>query len=409
MASAVRSMRGEHPAELAGRVDRRRLVGAGRRAAGPPVDLDPAAHDDRLERPALGGRAEHRDRRLVGELAGPRRRRPAERLPHREVDDDVGVEGGDRVDDAVVVVRRGEVELGPVEPAAGRVGVDAEELVDPRLGFEQGGDARAEVAAHPADEHPLAGHCCSPTGRVALVTVVARCPRSGASGAASAQLGGVEDDVAGERVELAAGEALGDGDRLGVVVDQPGPADVAAHDPDDAVADLLAVDEHLGARPEQVVELAVERAQPQVELVAVERPVARGDAELVVVVEVVRRLDDRDDAAEAVLADPDDLLLAADPAVVVAVAAGPLADRELVLEDPGEVAGRDAERPPPAQLVAISSSPWSPYRRSRLLAARDDAQPLLGRSTRSPPATSQATWSPRATARTRSTVAASGG
>src|SRR6185436_13351853 len=52
------------------------------------------------------------------------------------------------------------------------------------------------------------------------------------------QLRREEDHVAGERVELAPGEALGDGDRLGVVVDEAGPADVAAHDPDDAVTDL---------------------------------------------------------------------------------------------------------------------------------------------------------------------------
>ena len=45
----------------------RRLVRAGRRAAGPAVDLDAAAHDDRLQRPALGGGAEDRGRRVVGE------------------------------------------------------------------------------------------------------------------------------------------------------------------------------------------------------------------------------------------------------------------------------------------------------------------------------------------------------
>ena len=55
------------------------------------------------------------------------------------------------------------------------------------------------------------------------------------------------------------------------------------------------------------------------------------------------------EAAEAVLAEPDDLLLAADAAMVVAVAARALADRELVLHDPGEVAGRDPEGPLAAQ------------------------------------------------------------
>ena len=73
----------------------------------------------------------------------------------------MGVEGGDQRGDALVVLGRGQVDLGAVESAAGRVGVDPEQLVDPRLGFEQSRDARAEVAAHSADEHPLAGHCSS--------------------------------------------------------------------------------------------------------------------------------------------------------------------------------------------------------------------------------------------------------
>ena len=98
------------------------------------------------------------------------------------------------------------------------------------------------------------------------------------------------------------------------------------------------------------MELVVEALQPHAEIVdAGERPVPVGQAELVVVVQVVRRRDDADEAAEAVLAQPDDLLLAADATMVVAVAAGTLADRELVLHDPREVARRDAEGPLPAE------------------------------------------------------------
>ena len=51
-----------------------------------------------------------------------------------------------------------EVELGRAQPPAGRIDVDADELTDPRLGLEQGGDARPEVAAHPAHQHPLSRH-----------------------------------------------------------------------------------------------------------------------------------------------------------------------------------------------------------------------------------------------------------
>src|SRR3546814_4796412 len=84
-----------------------------------------------------------------------------------------------------------------------------------------------------------------------------------------------------------------------------------------------------------------------------EREVAPGDTELVVVVEVVRRRDQRDDAGEALLADPDDLLLAPHPPVVRAVAARPLAHGELVLQDPREVAGLD-----PLGPLALHGHHW---------------------------------------------------
>ena len=94
-------------------------------AARPPVDLDAAAHDDALERPALGRGAEDRRGGVVGQLAGLVGRGPAVGLPHRDVDDDVGIEGGDRLDDAVVVVRRDEVERRPVQTPSRRIDVDA--------------------------------------------------------------------------------------------------------------------------------------------------------------------------------------------------------------------------------------------------------------------------------------------
>ena len=119
--------RGEVAAELRRRGDRRRLVGSGQRCRGPAVDLDAAAHDDRLERPALGDRAEDR---LVAacsvRVVACRGARPTERLPHRQVHDHVRVERGDQLEDAVVVARAHEVELGAVQPSARRVGVDAE-------------------------------------------------------------------------------------------------------------------------------------------------------------------------------------------------------------------------------------------------------------------------------------------
>ncbi len=159
-----------------------------------------------------------------------------------------------------------------------------------------------------------------------------------------------EDDLTGEGVELALGDALGEVDDRGRIVDHAAPADVAAHDADDPVIDRFAVGDHLRAGLEQAVQLGVERLQPQAEIVgAGERAVQVVQAQLVVVVQVVRRRDDADDAAEAVLAQPDDLFLTADATMVLPVAAGALAHGELVFHDPREVARRDAQRPLPAQ------------------------------------------------------------
>ena len=81
---------------------------------------------------------------------------------------------------------------------------------------------------------------------VAIVRA-ARVRRSGEPVHWVAEAGGDHDHVACPRVELTAGEALGDRDRLGVVVDQAGPADVSAHDADQPIAELLAVHEQLVA------------------------------------------------------------------------------------------------------------------------------------------------------------------
>src|SRR3954454_15727355 len=153
-----------------------------------------------------------------------------------------------------------------------------------------------------------------------------------------------QDHFAGERVELKAGQPLGDRDCLRRIVDQAAPTDVTTHDPHQAVVDRLVVDDDLGAALEQTVELDVEVAQPLAEVVdAGERAMQVRKGQLVVVVQVVRRRDDADEAPEAVLAQPDDLLLATDAAMVLAISARSLADGELVLHDPGEVARGDAQ------------------------------------------------------------------
>ena len=132
---------GQLAAVPAGRVDGGVLVGAGGRAAGPAVDLDPAAHDHRLEGAALGRGAEDRRRRLVGESRGDG---GAARLNGSHTAMWTTTCGLNAV--TVSTMRscslgRDAVEHGPVETAAGRIGVDAHELTDPRLGLEQHGDA----------------------------------------------------------------------------------------------------------------------------------------------------------------------------------------------------------------------------------------------------------------------------
>ena len=72
---------------------------------------------------------------------------------------------------------------------------------------------------------------------------------------------------------------------------------------------------------------------------------AISEVELVVVMQVVRCADDRDDAAKVVFAKPNDLFLAANPTVVDAIATGAFANSELVFDNPCEIARGDPERP----------------------------------------------------------------
>ena len=82
-----------------------------------------------------------------------------------------------------------------------------------------------------------------------------------------------------------------------------------------AVADLLGVHEDLGVVVEQIADLPVQRGEIRIEVLRVERTMPVRHLEFFVVVQVVRGSDDREDAREAVLPQPDDLLLAADAAV----------------------------------------------------------------------------------------------
>ncbi len=72
---------------------------------------------------------------------------------------------------------------------------------------------------------------------------------------------------------------------------------------------------------------------------------AIGEVEFVVIVQVVRCTDDRDDASKIVFTKPNNLFLTANPTVVDAVATRTFANSELVFNNPREIARGDPERP----------------------------------------------------------------
>src|ERR671910_685890 len=162
----------------------------------------------------------------------------------------------------------------------------------------------------------------------------------------ASQLVGRRHQLAPLRPKLPPGEPFGDGDRLRTVGHEPGPEQIARDQSADAVANLLLVDEQLLAAGQQFAQLGVEGLlEHDRVVVGLLGAVERRHAQLVVVVEVVGSGDEGDDVVEALLTDPDDLLLAAHAAMVVPVAPGALADGEPVLEHPHEVAGGDALGP----------------------------------------------------------------
>src|ERR671911_2282539 len=104
------------------------------------------------------------------------------------------------------------MELGAFEATTRWVGVDPEQLAHPCLTFEVNGDAGTEVASHPTHEDaPARRTHRSPTELTAIPAHgIGRVPRhDGTDGWrwSLPQLGRVEDDAAGERVELTRGNA----------------------------------------------------------------------------------------------------------------------------------------------------------------------------------------------------------
>ena len=117
--------RDQRAAERRRRVDRHGFIGPRGGPSAPAVHLDPGPHDDRLDRPALGRRAQHVHCPGPGARGGAGRPRPGVGLVDAEVHDDMGVERRHELDRATAVPWIDPLEARPAQPAAGRVDVDA--------------------------------------------------------------------------------------------------------------------------------------------------------------------------------------------------------------------------------------------------------------------------------------------
>jgi len=120
-------------------------------------------------------------------------------------------------------------------------------------------------------------------------------------------------------------ELLADGNCLNRIFDHSLPAHKRSHGTHDDVADLFAVNDDLHVVGEQLFEFFKQSTSPLVDLfvvLVVVGPVLVVDVEFVVVVQVVWGRNNADQATEMVFPDPDDLFLAPDSAMVVAIAPG---------------------------------------------------------------------------------------
>ena len=120
-------------------------------------------------------------------------------------------------------------------------------------------------------------------------------------------------------------ELLADGNCLNRIFDHSLPAHKRSHGTHDDVADFFAVDDDLHGAGEQLLEFFKKSTSPFVDLfvvLVVVGPVLVIDVEFVVVVQVVWGRNNADQATEMVFPDPDDLFLAPDSAMVIAIAPG---------------------------------------------------------------------------------------
>jgi hypothetical protein len=107
---------------------------------------------------ALGCRTEDRNGCLIGEDGSDVGCCAGVGFPDADMDQDVRVERGDRVDDPVVLVGVNSVKDRTMETVSRWIGIDTGQFTHPRLGFEQAGDRGAEFPAHTTDEHSFPSH-----------------------------------------------------------------------------------------------------------------------------------------------------------------------------------------------------------------------------------------------------------
>src|SRR5262245_14893572 len=170
------------------------------------------------------------------------------------------------------------------------------------------------------------------------------------------------DDLPAHRPDLPAGQPLEDDDRVRSLLHETGIEEKAGDDTEQAVAELRVVHQDpLRRAVEPTRQRRVHVAQTFGELVVPpQRHVLVREPHLLVRVQVVGRVEQRQHVREPVPGQPQQLLLPAHLAMVAGEAAGPLGHREPPRDHPREVAGFEAlgPSPPHAAPASATSSAW---------------------------------------------------
>jgi hypothetical protein len=206
----------------------------------------------------------------------------------------------------------------------------------------------------------LGSLCDTLTTLCALSTVLVAPWDRGGSGLVlhAKDICGLGGELPPARPELTTRQPLDDSHCLRTCGEPTGPEQIPRHHTDDAVPKLVLMQEDTLTLGKPFVELKeeVRKVLPGIPT-GWDGEVCGGDGTLLVGLEVVRGGEHRDNPSESLHAEPDDLLLAADTAVVRREAAGTLAHGQLILDDPGEIPRRDPCRPLTPHRIPPGSAP----------------------------------------------------